>query len=177
MAVVYQIFYTDVSKVPHSVEAYWAYNTEVRRSKPRSAITFCCCPFLLLFFVLCSCVKQDNWRQNLRSFYGGKTSVNIKFVLAWYVGNLDSSVFRPFFFVGFILMLVGGAFLKHSVQISGPKKLFKIKIYKNGALFCHQTCPNCCVITQKLFPLLSKPTKLDSLMQMLQKRPGLLSAL
>ena len=131
MAVVYQIFYTDVSKVPHSVEAYWAYNTEVRRSKPRSAITFCCCPFLLLFFVLCSCVKQDNWRQNLRSFYGGKTSVNIKFVLAWYVGNLDSSVFRPFFFLLVLFWCWSGErFLSIPFKFQARKNFSKSKSIK-----------------------------------------------
>ena len=148
MAVVYQIFYTDVSKVPHSEEAYWAYNTEVRRSKPRSAITFCCCPFFVAVFRSMQLCKTRLLKTKSTKFLRRKNKCQHKIctgLIRWQLGFLGIQAF--FFFVGFILMLVGGAFLKHSVQISGPKKLFKIKIYKNGALFCHQTCPNCCVIT------------------------------
>ena len=172
MALVYQIFYTDVSKVPHAVEACWAYNTEVRRSKPRSTITFCCCPFFVAVFRSIQLCEDKIYEASTAERQVSRLNMyRFKTLTTWIPR------YSFLFLLVLFLMLVTGAFLKNPVQISGPKKLFKIKIYKNGAVFFHQTCPNCCFITYKLFPLLLKLTKLESLIKILKKRPGLLSAL
>ena len=107
-----RFFYTDVRRVPHAVEACWSHNSEVRGSKPRSAITV----FLLLFFVPSSCVKGDYWTEDKIDEVSLAEKQLSRLNLYWF--ETLTTWIRRYSFL--FWMLVMGAFLKNPVQISGP---------------------------------------------------------
>ena len=131
MAVVYQIFYTDVSKVPHSVEACWAYNTEVRRSKPRSAITFCCCPFFVAVFRSMQLCKTRLLKTKSTKFLQPRNKCQHKIctgLIRWQLGFLGIQAF--FFLLVLFWCWSGERFLSIPFKFQSRKNFSKSKSIK-----------------------------------------------
>ena len=64
-----------------------------------------------------------------------------------------------FVFVGFILMLVGGAFLKNPVQISGPKKTFQNQNLLKWCIILPPNLPKLLRYNVQTLPIIFKTNK------------------